>query len=69
MVITFYSIQEESLRNVDVEKELYPLAISKNRSMERIFPNHQVSLVSIQGEMHHLIRLFLSLFSVVQDAG
>jgi len=64
MVIIFYSIQEESLMNVDVEKELYPLAISTNRSMERIFPKDQVSLVSIQGDIHYPIHLSLSLFSV-----
>ena len=31
--------------NVDVEKELLTQAISTNRSMDRIFPNDQISLV------------------------
>ena len=41
----YNSIQEESLINVDVEKELLNQAMSTNRSMDRIFPNDQVSLV------------------------
>jgi len=59
-VVILYSIQEEALTNIDVEKELLPLAISTNRSMDRIFPNDQVSLVSTRGTLTLRVRVFLS---------
>ena len=59
-VVILYSIQEESLTNIDVEKELLPLAISTNRSMDRIFPNDQVSLVSTRGTLILRAKTFIS---------